>query len=413
MGNLIKKTQTLLNMDGYKSGHLYFASESVGEGHPDKLCDQVSDGILDACLRIDPNAKVAMETATKTGMVVLLGEVSVTKDKLDFEAVARQACKEVGFTSEDVGLDCANMQVIVNVHAQDANIAAAVHESGKNEEDMGAGDQGLMFGYATNECVALGLDDTLHPYSHVLANKLCEVMANYRKDGTIPWLRPDCKSQVIVEYEKLPNGGVKPVRVYNILISTQHDPSVTNEQITEQLTEKVIKKCVPAEMLKDTKIVINPSGKFDVGGPAADAGLTGRKIIVDTYGGWCPHGGGAFSGKDPSKVDRSAAYYGRYVAKSLVANGLADRILVQVSYAIGLADPLSIHVDSYGTVKEGMTDDDLVRITKNNFNFRPGNIIKELDLKRPIYQKSAAFGHFGRVDKDFTWETPKMNLKLD
>jgi len=211
----------------------------------------------------------------------------------------------------------------------------------------------------------------------------------------------------------LANGGVKPIRVYNILISTQHDPSVSNEQITEELTEKVIKKVVPANMLVDTKIVINPSGKFDIGGPAADAGLTGRKIIVDTYGGWCPHGGGAFSGKDPSKVDRSAAYYGRYVAKSLVANGLADRILVQVTYAIGLADPLSIHIDSYGTVKNGVTDEDLVRITANNFCFRPGMIIKELDLKRPIYQKSAAFGHFGRVDKDFTWETPKMNLKLD
>jgi len=218
---------------------------------------------------------------------------------------------------------------------------------------------------------------------------------------------------VIVEYKKLPNGGVKPLRVYNILISTQHDPSISNEEITSQLTEKVIKKIVPAAMLVDTKIVINPSGKFDVGGPAADAGLTGRKIIVDTYGGWCPHGGGAFSGKDPSKVDRSAAYYGRFVAKSLVANKLANRVLVQVSYAIGLADPLSIHIDSYGTVKEGMTDDDLVRIVSNNFNFRPGNILKELDLKRPIYQKSAAFGHFGRVDKYFTWETPKMNLKLD
>jgi len=226
-------------------------------------------------------------------------------------------------------------------------------------------------------------------------------------------LRPDCKSQVIVEYEKLPNGNVKPIRVYNILISTQHAPTVSNEEITSTLTEKIIKKIVPANMLVDTKIVINPSGKFDIGGPAADAGLTGRKIIVDTYGGWCPHGGGAFSGKDPSKVDRSAAYYGRFVAKSLVANKLAHRVLVQVSYAIGLADPLSIHIDSYGTVKEGMTDDDLIRITKNNFNFRPGNIIKELDLKRPIYQKSAAFGHFGRIDPDFTWETPKMNLKLD
>lgn len=236
---------------------------------------------------------------------------------------------------------------------------------------MGAGDQGLMFGYATDEWDT----ETLHPYSHVLANQICEQMAIYRKDGTIPWLRPDCKSQVIVEYEKQDKGVLKPIRVYNILISTQHSPDVTNEEINNVLTEKVIKKIVPENMLDGTKIVINPSGKFDVGGPAADAGLTGRKIIVDTYGGWCPHGGGAFSGKDQSKVDRSAAYYGRYVAKSIVANGLAKRCLIQVSYAIGLADPLSIHVDSYGTVKEGLTDDDLMRIVKNNFCFRPGSII--------------------------------------
>ena len=236
---------------------------------------------------------------------------------------------------------------------------------------MGAGDQGLMFGYATDEWDT----QTLHPYSHVLANSLCEEMAIQRKSGEIPWLRPDCKSQVIVEYEKLPGGIVKPIRVYNILISTQHAPEIKNEEIIATLTEKVIKKIVPADMLKDTQIVINPSGCFDVGGPAADAGLTGRKIIVDTYGGWCPHGGGAFSGKDNSKVDRSAAYYARYVAKSLVANGLAHRVLVQVSYAIALADPLSIHIDSYGSVKEGMTDTDLVRIAKNNFNFRPGMII--------------------------------------
>merc|ERR1711988_749240 len=406
--NTLKSNRKHSQMEGYKKNHLYFASESVGEGHPDKLCDQVSDGILDACLKVDPNAKVAMETATKTGMVVLLGEVSVDKNKVDFEQVARKVCKEVGFTSEEVGLDCDKCNVIINVHAQDANIAASVHE-GKDELDMGAGDQGLMFGYATDEWDT----ETLHPYSHVLANQLCEVMAIKRKNGEIPWLRPDCKSQVIVEYEKLPDGQVKPRRVYNILISTQHSPDVDNETIRTVLTEDVINKVVPAEMLNNTKIVINPSGKFDVGGPAADAGLTGRKIIVDTYGGWCPHGGGAFSGKDQSKVDRSAAYYGRYVAKSVVANGLAHRCLVQVSYAIGLADPLSIHVDSYGTVKEGLTDDDLMRIVKNNFCFRPGSIIKELDLKRPIYQKTAAFGHFGRTDKDFTWEQPKMNLKLD
>ena len=317
-------------------------------------------------------------------------------------------CKDVGFTSNDIGLDADNCNVIVNVHAQSHEIASAVHVE-KHEDDMGAGDQGLMFGYATDEWDK----ETLHPYSHVLANQIVEDMAIKRKNGSIPWLRPDCKSQVIVEYKKMENGHVKPISVYNILISTQHDPSVTQDEIRKVLTEQVIKKIVPADMLKDTKIVINPSEKFEIGGPAADAGLTGRKIIVDTYGGWCPHGGGAFSGKDASKVDRSAAYYGRYVAKSIVANGLANRCLIQVSYAIGLADPLSIHVDTYGTHKEGLTDHDIAIIVQKNFNFRPGNIIKELDLKRPIYQKTAAFGHFGRTDKDFTWETPKMNLKLD
>jgi len=283
---------------------------------------------------------------------------------------------------------------------------AAVH-GGKDQGDYGAGDQGLMFGYATNEWDT----ETLHPYSHYLSNKLSEEMAIQRHNGTIPWLRPDCKTQVIVEYQN--NAGkLVPLRVFNILISTQHDPSVTNETIVEVLTEQVIKKVVPANMLVDTQIVINPSGKFDVGGPAADAGLTGRKIIVDTYGGWAAHGGGAFSGKDPSKVDRSAAYYARFVAKSLVAADIADRALIQVSYAIGLADPLSIHVETYGTAKHGRSEADIVRIVKKNFNFRPGNIIQELNLKRPIYQKTAAFGHFGRNDPDFTWETPKtLNLE--
>ena len=282
----------------------------------------------------------------------------------------RKTLREVGFTSEDNGIDCDNCQVIVNVQGQSTEIADCVHVN-KAEEDMGAGDQGLMFGYATDEWDT----KTLHPYSHVLSNNIVEEMARLRKNGELGWLRPDCKSQVIVEYQKLPNGHVKPKRVYNILISTQHTPEITHEEIRTQLIEKVINKVVPADMLKDTKIVINPSGKFCMGGPAADAGLTGRKIIVDTYGGWCPHGGGAFSGKDASKVDRSAAYFGRYVAKSLVANGLCHRVLVQVSYAIGIADPLSIHIDSYGTVKEGLTDDDLTRIVRDNFNFRPGNII--------------------------------------
>jgi len=340
--------------------------------------------------------------------VVLLGEVNVPKEKVDLEQIVRSTLRQIGFVSDEHGIDCDNCQVIVNVHGQAKEIADSVHTQ-KAEDDMGAGDQGLMFGYATDEWDT----ETLHPYSHVLANKICEEMAILRKNGTLGYLRPDCKSQVIVEYEKMPNGHVKSKRVYNILISTQHAPGVDQETIRKDLTEKVINTVVPADMLKDTKIVINPSGSFVEGGPYADAGLTGRKIIVDTYGGWCPHGGGAFSGKDASKVDRSAAYYGRFVAKSLVANGLAHRVLVQVSYAIGIADPLSIHIDSYGTVKEGMTDDDLVRIVRNNFNFRPGAIIKELGLKRPIFQKTASFGHFGRTDPDFTWETPKMNLKLD
>ena len=300
-------------------------------------------------------------------------------EEVNFEQVARDACAGIGFTSEAMGLDAANCQVIMNIQAQDANIAAAVHGN-KSEAETTAGDQGLMFGYATNEWDT----ETLHPYSHYLSNKLSEEMAIRRKNGQLPWLRPDCKTQVIVEYNN-ENGKLIPLRVYNILISTQHDPEISNEMIRERLTEDVIKTVIPENMLRDTIIVINPSGKFDIGGPAADAGLTGRKIIVDTYGGWGAHGGGAFSGKDPTKVDRSGAYYARYVAKSLVAGGLVDRCLVQVSYAIGLADPLSIHVETYGTQKDGRSEADIVRIVKKNFNFRPGNIIQELNLRRPIY----------------------------
>lgn len=331
----------------------------------------------------------------------LLGETLVDGPAINYEQIARDVARQVGYDDENKGLDYKTMSVLVNVERQSPEIAQAVHVQ-KDMDDFGAGDQGIMFGYATNEWDT----ETLHPYSHYLSNLLCEEMAKARHSGEIPWLRPDCKSQVIVEY-KNDKGKVTPVRIYNILISTQHDPSVTQQQIKEVLIEKIIKKVCPAEMLKDTDIVINPSGSFIVGGPKADSGLTGRKIIVDTYGGWAPHGGGAFSGKDPTKVDRSATYYARYVAKSLVAGGLAARVLVQVSYAIGLPDPLSIHIESYGTVKEGLTDEDLVRIVKKNFNFRPGNIIKELNLLRPIYQKTAKYGHFGRTDPDFTWEKPK------
>lgn len=277
----------------------------------------------------------------------------------------------------------------------------------KAVEDWGAGDQGLIFGYATDEW-----DNTvLHPYSHYLANKLCEKMAEVRKNGTMPWLRPDCKSQVVLEYSKdHASGKLTPLRAHNVLISTQHDPAISNDEIAAQVTTHVIRQVIPATMLRDdTRIVINPTGKFDVGGPAADAGLTGRKIIVDTYGGWAPHGGGAFSGKDPSKTDRSAGYFTRYVAKSLVAAGLAHRALVQVAYAIGLAEPMSIHVESYGSARHGLTDADLLRIVKENFSFRPGNMIQELNLKRPMYQQTAAFGAFGREpsENSFPWEQPK------
>ena len=336
----------------------------------------------------------------------MLGEITC-KEQVDYEAVARRVCKEIGYTSTEVGLDCNNCDVLLKVESQSPEIADSVHVN-KDMADLGAGDQGLMFGYATNEWD----QENLFPLSHLLANRICETMAAKRHSGEIAWLRPDCKSQVIVKYHK-EGGKVKPISIYNILISTQHDAGIDNETIKNTLIEKVIKEVCPADMLTDTKFVINPSGSFVVGGPAADAGLTGRKIIVDTYGGWAPHGGGAFSGKDPSKVDRSAAYYGRYVAKSLVANKLCDRVLVQVSYAIGLADPLSIHIDTYGTAAEGQTDEKLEKIVRKNFNFRPGNIIKELDLRRPIYQKSAKYGHFGRNDPDFTWETPKMNLDLE
>ena len=335
----------------------------------------------------------------------LLGETHIEGPAINYEQIARQVVKQVGYDDEKKGLDYKTMSVIVNVERQSAEIANAVHVA-KDMDDFGAGDQGIMFGYATDEWDTV----SLHPYSHYLANLLCEEMAKARHSGQIPWLRPDCKSQVIVEY-KNEKGMVEPIRIYNILISTQHDETVTTEEIKKVLTEQIIKKVCPAEMLKDTDIVINPSGSFILGGPAADSGLTGRKIIVDTYGGWAPHGGGAFSGKDPTKVDRSATYYARFVAKSLVAAGLCHRVLVQVSYAIGLPDPLSIYIESYGTAKEGITDEDLVEIVKKNFNFRPGNIIKELDLLRPIYQKTAKYGHFGRSDPDFTWETPKkLNL---
>jgi len=371
-----------------------FSSESVNEGHPDKLCDQVSDAVLDACLAADPQAKVACETAAKTGMVLVFGEIT-TSAHIDFQKIVRDAVKEIGFDSSDKGFDYKTCNVLVAIEQQSPDIAQGVHV-GRAEEDLGAGDQGIMFGYATDET------PEMMPLSHVLATKIGLRLTQVRKSGECPWVLPDGKTQVTVEYKKV--GGLTiPQRVHTIVISTQHVESVSNEQIRKDLLEHVIKPIVPAEMLKDTIFHLNPSGRFVIGGPQGDAGLTGRKIIVDTYGGWGAHGGGAFSGKSPEKVDRSAAYAARWVAKSLVAAGLARRVIVQLSYAIGVAQPLSIFVDTYGTGVK--TDAEILDIIRKNFDLRPRAIIKALDLMKPIYRKTACYGHFGRAE--FPWEQPK------
>ncbi len=375
-----------------------FTSESVNEGHPDKLCDQVSDAVLDACLAQDEWSKVACETASKTGMVMCMGEIT-TKAKVDYEKVIREAVAKIGFDAEEKGLDYRTCRVLVELHAQSPDIAQGVHE-GRSSEDVGAGDQGIMFGYATNE------SPDLMPLTSSLANKLGYQLTQVRKSGICPWVRPDGKTQVTMEYKKSADGKITPLRVHTILISTQHSEEVTNEKIRADLMDKVIKEVIPAHLLDDKTIYhLNPSGRFVIGGPEGDAGLTGRKIIIDTYGGWGAHGGGAFSGKDPTKVDRSAAYAARWVAKSIVSAELADRCLVQVSYAIGIAEPLSVFVDTYGTGKK--SDAEITEIVKKNFDLRPGRIIRDLNLLRPIYSKTAAYGHFGRDEPEFEWEKPK------
>ena len=385
--------------------HFLFASESVGEGHPDKLCDQISDAVLDACLSQDLESKVACECAAKSDKIFLLGEIS-TNANINFEDLVRKKLLEIGYDDDAKGTNGHKVKVVCILEKQSTEIAKAVHLN-KSELDLTAGDQGHMFGYATGEWDK----ETLFPFSHYLASQICLKLAEVRKAKIIPWLRPDNKSQVTVEYIK-EGAIIKPLRVFNVLVSTQHNPNISNEEIRKEIIEKVIKVVIPKEFLDEKTIYyINPSSSFVVGGPAADAGLTGRKIIVDTYGGWCPHGGGAFSGKDATKVDRSAAYYCRYVAKSLVHHNLCHRVNVQVSYAIGLADPLSINVDTYGTAIV-YTESEILKIILENFDFRPGNIIKELNLKRPIYQKTAAYCHFGRMEKEFTWEFPKANLIL-
>ncbi len=376
-----------------------FTSESVTEGHPDKVCDAISDAILDACMAQDPMSRVACETACCTGFVLITGEIT-TKAYVDMQKVVRDTVKEIGYTKSEYGFDGNTCAVLVAIDEQSADIAMGVDKALEAKEgaltddlDTGAGDQGMMFGYATNET------DEYMPYPISLAHKLAKQLTDVRKNGTLKYLRPDGKSQVSVEYDE--NG--KPIRLEAVVLSTQHDDDVTQEQIHEDIKKYVFDPVLPKELIDDkTKFFINPTGRFVIGGPHGDAGLTGRKIIVDTYGGYARHGGGAFSGKDCTKVDRSAAYAARYVAKNIVAAGLADRCEIQLSYAIGVAEPTSIMVDTFGTGK--VSDDVLLKAIRENFDLRPAGIIKMLDLRRPIYKQTAAYGHFGRNDLDLPWE---------
>ncbi|HEY2981811.1 MAG TPA: methionine adenosyltransferase [Anaerolineales bacterium] len=377
-----------------------FTSESVTEGHPDKICDQISDAVLDACLAQDPMSRVACETATKTGFVALLGEIT-TNAFVNFDELVRKVILEIGYDSSEKGFDGNTCAVLAAIASQSADIALGVDHAMEDKsgemtdadiEHVGAGDQGMMFGFACNET------PTLMPAPIYFAHKLSRRLSEMRKDGTMPWLRPDGKSQVTIEYS---HG--KPKRIDTVLISTQHSPDISHAEITEQVIEHVINPSMPKDMVdKDLKIFINPTGRFVIGGPMGDAGVTGRKIIVDTYGGMGRHGGGAFSGKDPTKVDRSAAYAARYAAKNVVAAGLAERVEIQVAYAIGVAHPLSVNVETFGTGK--IADQQIVDLVNEHFDLRPGAIIRDLDLRRPIYRKTAAYGHFGRDDVEFPWE---------
>lgn len=378
-----------------------FTSESVTEGHPDKICDQISDAVLDAFLENDPNARVACEVSVATGLVLVIGEISSKSEYVDIPAIVRNTIKEIGYTRAKYGFDYNTCAVLTSLNEQSADIAQGVNSALETRdpeqlkletENIGAGDQGLMFGFATNET------PELMPLPIALSHRIARRLSEVRKDGTLNYLRPDGKTQVTVEYQDN-----KPVRVDAIVVSTQHAEDTTLQQIQEDIRKHVILPVVPAELLDDeTKYFINPTGRFVIGGPQGDAGLTGRKIIVDTYGGYARHGGGAFSGKDPTKVDRSAAYAARYVAKNIIAAGLADKCEIQLAYAIGVANPVSINVDTYGTGK--VAEDKLVELIRKHFDLRPTGIIRMLDLRRPIYRQTAAYGHFGRTDIDLPWE---------
>ena len=388
---------------------LLFTSESVTEGHPDKICDQISDAILDALLEQDPMSRVACETAITTGLVLVMGEIS-TNAYVDIQKIVRETVREIGYDRAKYGFDCDTCGVITAIDEQSADIAMGVNKALEARENtmtddeieaIGAGDQGMMFGFATNET------PELMPYPISLAHKLALRLTEVRKNGTLPYLRPDGKTQVSVEYDE--NG--KPSRLDAVVLSTQHGEEVTQEQIHKDIKKYVFDEVLPKEMVdENTKFFINPTGRFVIGGPNGDSGLTGRKIIVDTYGGYARHGGGAFSGKDCTKVDRSAAYAARYVAKNIVAAGLADKCEIQLSYAIGVAKPTSIMIDTFGTGK--ISDEKLVEIVRENFDLRPAGIIKMLDLRRPIYKQTAAYGHFGRTDVDLPWERTDMADKL-
>ena len=372
------------------SNEYLFTSESVSEGHPDKVADQISDAILDAILEQDPRARVAAETLCNTGLVVLAGEITTTAN-VDYIRVARDTIKRIGYDNTEYGIDYKGCAVMVCYDKQSPDIAQGVDEGAGLDLDQGAGDQGLMFGYACNET------PELMPAAIYYAHRIVERQSQLRKDGRLPWLRPDAKSQVTLKYV---DG--KPVAIDTIVLSTQHAPEMEHKQIEEAVIESIIKPVVPKEWLQNTRYLVNPTGRFVIGGPQGDCGLTGRKIIVDTYGGAAPHGGGAFSGKDPTKVDRSAAYAGRYVAKNIVAAGLAERCQIQISYAIGIAKPTSVMVTTFGTGK--ISDEKIAELVREHFDLRPKGIVQMLDLLRPIYQKTAAYGHFGREEPEFTWE---------